>query len=246
MHPVLTVIPARGGSKGLPGKNLRKLAGLPLIAHSILCARMCEGLERIVVSTDDPGIAAVAREYGADAPFLRPPELASDTAAMMPVLQHAVAEMERLDGTRYASVLLLDPTSPGRLPADVANSLALLDEDPLADGVVGVSEPDFNPYWHAVVEDGPYMKDLFASAGTFERRQDLPPVYRINATLYLWRRDSMLSAENWRSGRHRMLVVPEDRSFHIDTAAQFDHAELLLAHGFVTFPWLTGANANAG
>lgn len=241
IHPVLAVIPARGGSKGLPGKNLRELAGLPLIAHSIACARMTPEVARVIVSTDDAEIAAVARGHGAEVPFVRPAELASDTAAMWPVLQHALRSAEQGEGTHYGSLLLLDPTSPGRLPSDVAQAVAKLAEDPEADGVVGVSEPDFNPFWHAVVEEHGYMRDLITGADKYERRQDLPRVYRINATLYLWRCEFVLDAPGWRDGRHRLQVVPERRALHIDDIGQFELAELLIRSGLVRLPWLEGA-----
>ncbi len=159
IHPMLCVIPARGGSKGLPGKNIRPLGGLPLISHSIRCAALCPAIDRCVVSTDSEEIAAVARAHGGNTPFSRPPELATDTTPMLSVLQHALRTMEELDGRRYEALLLLDPTSPGRLPSDIALAGTLLESDPIADGVVGVSRPEFNPFWHCVIE-----KDGYAGA----------------------------------------------------------------------------------
>lgn len=242
IRPILAVVPARGGSKGLPGKNIRLLAGLPLIVHSIRCANLCPEVDRLVVSTDSEAIAAVAREHGADVPFLRPAELASDTAPMQGVLQHALREMERLDGRAYGSLLLLDPTSPGRLPGDVAKAVQLLESDPLADGVVGVSQPEFNPYWHCVVNRGGYMSPLIEGPGRFERRQDVPPVYRINASLYLWRRDYLLALEgSWMEGKYRMIEVAESRSIHIDEIDEFDRADLMIREGLVRLPWLERA-----
>src|SRR4051812_8742805 len=114
--PCLAVVPARGGSRGLPGKNVRPLAGLPLLVHSLRCAALAPDVTRTVVSTDSAEIAQVARAHGADVPFLRPAELATDEAPMMPVLAHAVAAVEAEEGRAYGSVLLLDPTSPGRTP----------------------------------------------------------------------------------------------------------------------------------
>jgi len=238
--PILAVIPARGGSKGLPGKNIRPLAGLPLIAHSIRCAHMCSDLDRVVVSTDSPEIAGVAREHGADVPFARPPELATDTAPMLGVLQHAMAELERIDGKRYGSLLLLDPTSPGRLPSDVNRAVSLLEADPEADGVVGVSVPEFNPFWHCVVQKDRYMTPLIPGASGYVRRQDVPPVYRINATLYLWRRDFLLATDSWMDGKHLLLEVPEARAIHIDDLEEFRRADLMVRSGLVSFPWLEG------
>jgi len=238
-NSILAVIPARGGSKGLPGKNTRPLAGLPLIVHSIRCAQMTDGIARVIVSTDSEEIATIARAAGADVPFLRPAVLASDTSPMWPVIQHALGEIERGEPTRFDSVLLLDPTSPGRQPNDIAAAARLLDQDEQCDGVVGVSEPEFNPYWHCVVDGGSgYMRDLIPGASSYARRQDLPTVYRINATLYLWRADFVRRADNWRSGRIRMHVVPESTAVHIDDLDQFKHAEWLIETGALTLPWL--------
>ena len=237
--PILCVIPARGGSKGLPGKNIRPLAGLPLLAHSIRCARMCPEVDRLVVSTDSENIAAVAREHGAEVPFMRPADLATDTAPMQGVLQHALREMERLDRRRYGSLLLLDPTSPGRLPGDIAKAVRLLEADPAADGVVGVSRPEFNPYWHCMVEKNGYMSPLIPGADRFVRRQDLPAVFRINASLYLWRRDFLLRLKgSWMDGRNVMLEIPEVRAIHIDDQEEFERADLMIREGLVRLPWL--------
>jgi N-acylneuraminate cytidylyltransferase len=239
-RPVLAVIPARGGSKGLPGKNVKPLAGLPLIAHSLRCARMTPEISRCIVSTDDPRIAETASQHGGDVPFLRPADLASDTAPMIPVLRHALLAAEAQDGIQYDTLLLLDPTSPGRLPEDVTAAVAMLADDPRAMGVVAVSAPAFNPRWVCVEEQDGYMAMAFPAEGLHTRRQDVPPVYRINATLYLWRRDFLLSpeADRWQAAPHRLLVVPEERAFHIDLAADFRLAELMLQAGIVRLPWL--------
>lgn len=241
VKPVLCVIPARGGSKGLPGKNIRELMGHPLIAHSIMCAKMAPSLERIIVSTDDAEIASTARRYGADVPFIRPGELAGDTAGMIPVLQHALAETEKIDDKRYESLLLLDPTSPGRFPDDIEKAVTLAASNGDADGIVGVSEPEFNPYWHCVVEEKGMMRPLIEGAGRFARRQDVPRVFRINASLYLWKRDFLLSGKaiKWiEEGKHLMLEIPEQRAIHIDHLEDFEKAKLFLESGTISFPWI--------
>ena len=124
MSRVLAVIPARGGSKGLPGKNTRPFAGLPLIAHSILCAKQSRAVRRTIVSTDSPRIAAAARRFGAETPFLRPKSLARDETPLWPVLRHALAAAEAEEGRRYDYLVLLDPTSPTRFPSDIRAALA--------------------------------------------------------------------------------------------------------------------------
>ncbi len=238
-RPVLAIIPARGGSKGLPGKNVRLLAGLPLIAHSLRLARMCPEIDRCIVSTDDERIAATAREHGGDVPFVRPAALAQDDTPMMPVLQHALLEVERLEGRRYSSVLLLDPTSPGRLPDDVSRALAILEGDEACEGVVGCSRPTFNPFWVGLVEREGYVVPAFEGGSRYARRQDVPPFLRINGALYLWQRHIVAEATAlWIERPHRALEIPEARAFSIDDAYEFQVAELLVGAGLVHLPWL--------
>lgn len=237
---VLAVIPARGGSKGLKEKNLRSLCGLPLIGHSIRLARLCPEITRTIVSTDSDQIAETAREFGADVPFMRPNELARDETPMWPVLQHALEAIEEQDGKKYDTLLLLDPTAPCRLPEDIAGAVAKLIHNPAADGIIGVSEPDFNPIWHCVVEKEGWMSDLVPEGSFFTRRQDVPTVYRINSSLYLWRASFIRkSSGNWRGdGKHLLYEVPDSRAVHIDTLDQFERAALLIREGLIKLPWL--------
>lgn len=236
---ILAVIPARGGSVGLPGKNIRPFAGYPLIAHSILLARRCPEINRCIVSTDSAEIAAVAREHGGEVPFLRPPELAQSDTPLWPVLRHALEQAEKTGGSAYGLVMLLDPTSPTRLPEDVAACVRRMKECPDADGIVSVSRPDFNPLWHCVVERDGWMEDLIGTAGTYQRRQDVPPVYRINGLLYLWRADLVRTRASWREGTKLLIhVTPESRALSIDTLEQFDRAEVLAKNGLLPLPWI--------
>jgi len=241
IEPVLAVIPARGGSKGLPGKNIRPLSGLPLIGHSIRFARLCPGITKCIVSTDSDEIAAVARECGGEVPFLRPQELARDDTPMWPVLQHALAEMESREHCRYGSVLLLSPTSPARLPQDVSQAIDLIDQDIRAVGVVAASRPPFNPRWTCIdiSEDG-YMRKSFPDGNVYVRRQDIPDIYRINGVLYLWRRDHVANAKapGYFEQPHRVSEIPESRAIDIDTLRDFRLAELMLRDGMIQFPWL--------
>lgn len=232
----LALIPARGGSKGLPGKNIRPLAGLPLIVHSLRLAALCPEITRTVVSTDATAIAEVARGAGAEV-LERPGELARDETPMLPVLQHALAALDP-DGA-YEYLLLLDPTSPGRLPEDVARAHALLGREAEADGVVSVSEPSFNPVWQAVVERDGFLEPLVPGARSFGRRQDVPRVLRINAALYLFRSAFIRrEPEAWQNGRNLALEIPEDRAFHIDGESDFRICDLILREGLVHLPWL--------
>lgn len=240
MKKILAVIPARGGSKGLPGKNIREFAGHPLIAHTIMMARRTPLIEDVVVSTDDPKIAEVARRYDADVPFLRPSGLASDTAAIWPVIRHALRFQNEERNEDYKYTLLLDPTSPGRLPEDIQKAFEKLEAAPQADGVIGVSEPDFNPIWHAVISEEGWMRRLIPDGKQYRRRQDVPTVYRINASLYLWRSDFVRGNDHdWQEkGDYLMQEIPEKRAIHIDELYEFEKAELMVKQGLIQFPWL--------
>jgi N-acylneuraminate cytidylyltransferase len=241
VYPVLAVIPARGGSRGLPNKNIAILAGLPLIAHSIRLSKLCTEITSCIVSTDSNEIAAVARDYGAEVPFLRPAVLAQDDTPMWPVIRHALVEMEKRERLQYGSVLLLSPTSPGRLPEDVSRAIHLLEEDTSAVGVVAASRPSFNPRWVCIdlAADG-YMRQSFPDGNDYVRRQDVPTVYRINGALYLWRRDHVAASEMpcYFTTPHRMLEIPESRAVDIDSQQDLKLGEFMLRDGMIHFPWL--------
>ena len=203
--------------------------------------RCVRKLRSAFVSTDGDEIRAVARSHGGLVPFLRPSELAQDDTPMWPVLQHALREMEKRDACSYGSVLLLDPTSPGRLPEDLQKAIQILEEDQRCVGAVTASEPHFNPRWVGIeLQSDSYIRQSFPNAEAYTRRQDVPVVYRINGALYLWRRDYVLNSEapNICTEPHRMVHIPEDRAIHIDTIQDFKLAEVLIREGLVQLPWL--------
>jgi CMP-N,N'-diacetyllegionaminic acid synthase len=236
---VLAVVPARGGSRGLPGKNVRSMAGLPLLVHSLRCAKLAPEITRCIVSTDGDDIAAIARTHGGDVPFLRPAELARDDTPMIPVLQHALAAIEEEERSTYDALLLLDPTSPFRLPEEIGRAVAMLSADPSAVGVVACSQPSFNPFWVGVVERDGVLESAFPSEQSHARRQDVKRFLRINGALYLWRASFLRSAPtSWlAAGKHLYLDMPEQRAFSIDDEFQFNVAELLLVQGLIEVPW---------
>jgi CMP-N,N'-diacetyllegionaminic acid synthase len=239
MGRTLAIIPARGGSAGLPGKNIRRFAGLPLIAHSILMARMCPDIDRCVISTDSPEIADVARGYAGDVPFLRPAALAEADTPIWLVLRHALGEVEAEEGFPYDYVVLLDPTSPTRLPEYVSEALARVKSTPEADGIVSVSQPEWNPIWHGVVDHDGWMADFVSGAARYTRRQGLPAVYRINGLVYVWRGEFMRTRASWREQARLLLyITPEPRAVSIDDLDQFRRAELMVTSGLLPLPWL--------
>jgi len=238
---VLAVIPARGGSKGLPGKNIRPLAGLPLVAHSIRAAAMMSFVTRCVVSTDSEEIADVARAHSGDVPFLRPHDLACDDTPMAPVLTHALATVERQEGLKYDAVLLLDPTSPCRMPDQIEGAANQLFSDERLDGVVSVSEPTFNPTWVGVRASKEGRLERYYSAGAgMTRRQDAPRFLRINGNFYLWRSAFVRRLEtSWLDeGVHGGVEIPETQAFSIDDEAEFQIIDALVSTGLIRLPWM--------
>lgn len=218
----LALIPARGGSTGIPRKNVREIAGKPLIAWTIEAALAAEGIARVVVSTEDEEIAAVARKWGADVPFMRPAELATDEAPGIAPVLHAAAEL-----TDYDELLLLQPTSPLRGRAEIEALLAMA-RDGSAPSVVSVSEASEHPAWMFRMAPGGRLKNL----GGFEeaaRRQDLPALYMLNGAMY-WVRTDWLRREQKLVGRDTLgFVMDAQTSVDIDTMLDWRLAELLLA-----------------
>ena len=240
---VLAVIPARGGSKGLPGKNVRPMWGLPLIAHSIRAAALTPEVTRCVVTTDSAEIAEVVRIHGGEAPFLRPAELAADDTPMAPVVRHALEWVEGDEAAAYDAVLLLDPTSPARVPSQLAEAVRRLATTPALDGVISVSEPTFNPVWVGVRPDEGRAGALsrYFEAGTgITRRQDVGRFLRINGNFYLWRADFVrrLEASWFDEGAHEGLEIPEAQAFSIDDEYEFRLIEALIGARLITLPWL--------
>lgn len=216
---------ARGGSTGLPRKNIKLLHGPPLIVHTIEQALACPEIERVFVSTDDEEIAEIARNAGAEVPFLRPAELASSTAAKLPVIRHLVEAVEHM-GVPVTRIVDLDPTSPLRLVSDIRRCIEMLDDE--TDVVITAYPAEKNPYFNMVElkPDGniSLVKPL---AGGVVARQQAPVVYAMNASVYVWHRHS-LQKGLW-DGKTKLHVMPRERSIDIDNAIDFKLVELLLA-----------------
>lgn len=237
---ILAVVPARGGSRGLPGKNTRLLCGIPLVAHAIRAAEATPAITRTVVTTDSQEIAALAREHRGDVPFLRPHELAADDTPMAPVIAHAITTVESMEGMTYDAVVLLDPTSPARDPHQITTAVEMLWQDPLLDGVVSVSEPTFQPEWVGVRQEGSTLSRYFSSGAGVTRRQDTDRYLRINGNFYVWRAASAraLSRSWFDEGRYAGVEIPEAQAFSIDDEAEFQLIEALVTAGLVRLPWI--------
>lgn len=222
---VIAIIPARGGSKRLPGKNIKLLGGKELIAWSIETAKKSKYLDRTIISTDCEDIAKTARLYGGDVPFLRPQELSSDTAGSNEVILHA---LEQVDET-YDIFVLLQPTSPLRNAYDLDNSLELFDEN--TEGVVSVCPCEHSPLWANTLPEDKKMGNFFPEAAIGKRSQDLPTYYRLNGSIYAFKIDSFIENKGiFYSDTVKAMTMPTERSIDIDTIVDFCYAEALIEH----------------
>jgi CMP-N-acetylneuraminic acid synthetase len=230
---VLALVPARGGSKSLPRKNLRPLAGFPLLAWSIAAARASKGVDRVLVSTDDPEIHALALACGAEAPFLRPAALAEDDTPDLPVFLHALAWLEREEGWRPDVIVQLRPTSPLRPPELLDRALRAFARHPDADSLRTVCAPAQSPYkmWRP---SGTYLVPLLDDAGpeAYNRpRQALPPTLWQTGQLDVTRRATLLEQRSMTGARILPLMVDTAYAVDIDTATQWDAAERMTLRG---------------
>lgn len=226
---VLGLIPARGGSKGVPRKNVRELGGKPLIGHTIDAALAATRVDRVLVSTEDAEIASVARSLGADVPFLRPDSLAEDATPMLPVLVHAIESLSA-EGWMPDALCLLQPTFPFRRAEDIDACIEMF-EARNVDCVISVHRVphQFNPHW--VYLKGP-DGDLHLSTGEAEpipRRQELPAAFHRSGAVYVSRAPLILERGTLYGDRVLGYETPADRSCNIDTLEDWARAEALVA-----------------
>lgn len=215
---VLAVIPARGGSKGFPGKNLAKLEGRSLIGRSVDGAKAVPEIDRIIVSTDCEDIAAEARACGADVPFLRPPELATDEATTASVIDHLLRALNLNEGY----LVLLQPTSPLRSNDDIAACLALAARHGAAVSVTDIEKP---PHWIFRISDDGRLEPYFDGIQRPTRRQDAPPGYALNGAIYVVSIKDYLSTASFVPPNAAAYVMPKERSVDIDHAKDLALAE---------------------
>lgn len=222
--PTLCVITARGGSKGLPGKNIKLLDGKPLISYSIAAAKKSSLITHIIVSTDDPAIAAIAQAEGAEVPFLRPAELSTDTAGHVGVMQHAIAHTEEALGLRFEYAVIFQPTSPFRTKEDIDATIQKL-IDSGADSAVSLVELEsaYHPIKVKKMEGDrvlPYCMEEPEGA----RRQEYPAAYRRSSAVFAMKRDLLMGGRLY--GEHVVgHITPKERFFDIDTAEDWTRAE---------------------
>lgn len=222
---VVCIIPARGGSKGLRGKNIKDLLGKPLIAYSIEQAKESKYIDRVIVSTEDSVIAEVSKKYGAEVPFIRPKELATDESRVIDVLLHAIEWLEDHEKYDFDIVVLLHATTPLRSVSDIDSCIEMLIETK-ADNVFSVMEAHRNPYFNMVEVDDNGIVTL-AKRGDYTTRQSAPKVYDMNASIYVWWKDVLKDERKIFLKKSRIYVMPKERSIDIDDNLDFKIAEFL-------------------
>jgi len=224
----ICTICARGGSKGVKNKNIRLLAGKPLIAHSIQQAKKSGLFDVIAVSSDNEEILAVAKQYGADVLVERPAELATDQAAKLPVIQHCVTTVEEELGQQFDVIIDMDATSPLRLVEDITRSVKLFEESGDADNLITAAPSRRSPYFNLVeVNQEGYASLSKKLDQVIVRRQDAPKCYDMNASIYIWRRETLLNSASVFQKRTLLYEMPEDRSIDIDSELDFEFVSFL-------------------
>lgn len=218
---------ARGGSKGVPRKNVRLFAGKALIAHAIELALGIPRISKVIVSTDDEEIAQVAEHHGACVPFIRPDELAGDNAPEWKAWQHAVNFVRSRMGEDFDRFISLPATSPLRAPEDVDACLSRYDEG-TADMIIGVTPATHNPYFNMVTHNAEGNAEIVIKPeGKVSRRQDAPDVYNITTCAYVSSPDFILSHNGIFDGVLKTVIIPNERAIDIDTQLDFEFAEFL-------------------
>lgn len=221
-HPrVLALIPARGGSKGLPRKNVLPISGKPMISWSILAALQAECVTDVVLSSDDDEIMDIATRYGCDVPFRRPADLASDTATLVDVVLHALDVLPSHGYLKYDYVLLLQPTSPLRTSADIDGAFELMRLKE-ARSCVSVYDPCVSPFLMFELAADSRISPVIPTKGVSLRRQDLPPTYKLNGAIYFAMPNHLRNTKSFINDTTIGYVMPDDRSADIDTRADFE------------------------
>lgn len=220
---------ARGGSKGVENKNIKLVAGLPLIAHTILQAQKSKLFDVISVSSDSDDILRVAKEYGVNFAIKRPDELATDTAAKLPVIQHCFIESEKLSGLTFDTAVDLDCTSPLRSVEDLVNSVKMFEDRKDASNLITGMRARRSPYFNLVQQTEQGFVELAGKpAKPILRRQDAPVCFDMNASIYIWSRENLLNSTKVIQPSTIIYEMPEERSIDIDSQFDFEIVSYLM------------------
>ena len=230
MMKYLVVIPARGGSKGIPHKNIKPLGGKPLIYYSIDVARQFTSDENICVTTDDAEIISVVEQHGLKVPFVRPAELATDTCGSSEVIQHAYRFFAD-KGVNYDAIVLLQPTSPFRKVEFIKEAVALYDNS--IDMVTSVRPAVCNPYYDGFEENTDGLLQISKGDGTIARRQEAPKVWQQNGSIYVINPKSLIEKGMGGFSKIKKYAMPETYSVDLDTMLDWKMAELIIKEGIL-------------
>lgn len=225
MERMLAVIPARGGSKGVPGKNIKELAGKPLLAYTIEAAFESNIFQKIIVSTDSREIADIAVRYGAEVPFLRPDEIAKDMTSSDDVILHALGYYADL-GIKFEEVCKLQPTSPLRTGKHLQEAYRLFC-DKQADYLVSVCECEHSPLWAGVIADDLSLDNFISEEVKRACRQDLPVFYRLNGAIYMGKTDKFCVNKSFLGKNCIAYIMNQEVSIDIDSQLDFKVAEIM-------------------
>lgn len=226
---ILATICCRGGSKGVPGKNIKPLLGKPLIAYTIESAQQSTLINDLIISTDSQAIADVAREFGANVPFMRPADLASDTASKWPVFIHAVETYEQLTGNRVDYLVDLDVTVPLKSYRDIDGAIQMALDDPSTDVVITGYEPERNPYFNMMEIDADGFATIVKKGNKpIVRRQDAPKVFSLTPAAYVVKKSALYAYDHWSNAKCKIYEMPRERAVDIDTEIDFKIVEFLI------------------
>lgn len=223
---MIAVIPARGGSKGVPGKNIKILAGKPLISYTIIAALESGVFEKIIVSTDSQEIADIAAQYGAEIPFMRPKDIAGDLTSSDDVILHALTYYKE-KGIEFDEVCKLQPTSPFRNGNHIKEAYQLFCSKK-ADFLVSVCECEHSPLWAGIIEEDLRLDNFISEDVKRACRQELPTYYRLNGAIYMGKTEQFISAKNFLGKKSIAYVMSQQNSVDIDSELDFMFAEIIM------------------
>lgn len=228
---MLAIIPARSGSKGVPKKNIKELAGAPLISYTIKAAKKSEFITRIIVSTDSEEIADVATKYGAEVPFLRPAELATDDAKAIDVYLYTIERLNLENDEQINEFLVLLPTSPLRNYMDIDQAIKIFKKKN-ADSVISVTETEYPPQWIKRISEKGVLEDYFQGMNNLNR-QEYEKTYIPNGAIYIFKYNVLKKEYNYYTDKTYPYIMPNIRSIDIDTPLDFMIAEYLIKNNLV-------------
>lgn len=224
---MIAIIPARGGSKGLPGKNIKLLNGIPLIGHSIQTALKAKSISRVIVSTDDPEIEKRAQEYGAEVPFIRPKNLAEDNSMVMDAYIYTIDRLVNESKEEIGSFVALLPTAPLRLSEDIDNAVSIFINNN-ADSVISVTEAPVPIEWYKKIDKNNLLSNYLPEPDAVSNRQELTQAFVPNGAIYVFHTEKLRETRQYYMSRTYPYIMPRERSADIDDPLDFKWAEFLM------------------